>query len=62
MGVVGFTKTLALEGAKNGIKVNCIAPVAGTAMTETVMPNEALEKLKPEYVSALVTFLTHEFC
>jgi len=62
MGVLGFTKTLALEGRKKNIRVNAIAPVAGTAMTETVMPQEAVDKLSPEYVSALVTYLAHEWC
>ena len=36
--IIGFTRTLAIEGARNGIKANCIAPRAGTAMTMTVWP------------------------
>ena len=61
MGVIGFTKTLAKEGFHNKVKVNAIAPVASTQMLETVMSKEVLDKLKPEYVSALVAYLCHEW-
>ena len=50
LGILGFTFALAREGEKRNIKVNCIAPVAASRMTATVMPEEVLEKLKPEYV------------
>jgi multifunctional beta-oxidation protein len=46
MGLVAFTKTLAREGAKYGIQSICIAPVAASAMTETIMPPEMLANLK----------------
>lgn len=62
MGIIGFSKTLALEGKKHGINVNAIAPVAGTSMLETVLPKEAIEKLNPDFVAALVTYLCHESC
>jgi len=42
--------------------VNTIAPLAGTRMTETVMPKELVEALKPEYVAPLVAYLVHESC
>jgi NAD(P)-dependent dehydrogenase (short-subunit alcohol dehydrogenase family) len=51
MALVGLMQTLALEGAKNNIRVNCLAPTARTAMTESIMPPEALELLDPERVS-----------
>ncbi|KAI9352996.1 hypothetical protein DFJ73DRAFT_658898 [Zopfochytrium polystomum] len=59
-GVCAFSNTLALEGAKNNIIVNTIAPNAGTRMTATVMPPEMVEALKPDYIAPLVGFLSHE--
>jgi NAD(P)-dependent dehydrogenase (short-subunit alcohol dehydrogenase family) len=62
MGIVGLTKTLGHEGAKYNIRCNVIAPVAKSRMTETIMPPEVLEKLKPEFVSPLVAYLCSEQC
>ncbi|KAG8731840.1 hypothetical protein FRC11_002021, partial [Ceratobasidium sp. 423] len=59
MGLVAYTRTLALEGAKYGIKASCIAPMAASKMTETIMPPEMLAGLKPEFVAPLVLALTH---
>ncbi|KAK7454640.1 hypothetical protein VKT23_011393 [Stygiomarasmius scandens] len=59
MGLVAFTKTLAFEGAKYGIKATVIAPMAASAMTETIMPPEMLANLKPEFVAPFVASVCH---
>jgi (3R)-3-hydroxyacyl-CoA dehydrogenase / 3a,7a,12a-trihydroxy-5b-cholest-24-enoyl-CoA hydratase / enoyl-CoA hydratase 2 len=61
-GLFGFASTLALEGARRNVHVNTIAPVAGSRMTETVLPRELVDALRPEYVSPLVAWLCHESC
>jgi len=61
MGLVGFTRVLAVEGAKYNIKANAIAPLALTRMTESIM-GALGEKLDPGLISPLVTYLAHEDC
>jgi hypothetical protein len=51
MALVGLMQTLALEGEKYGIKVNCIAPTAATAMTGALLAPNVLQRLSPELVS-----------
>jgi len=58
--MVGFTETLAKEGGKYNILSNVIAPIAASRMTQTVMPEEVLKNLKPEWVVPLVAVLVHE--
>ncbi len=50
MALVGLMQTLALEGAKNDIRVNCLAPTAATRMTEGLLPQAVLDALEPQAV------------
>jgi NAD(P)-dependent dehydrogenase (short-subunit alcohol dehydrogenase family) len=60
MALVGLMQTLAIEGAKDGIRVNCLAPTAATRMTAGLMPAEVLERLSPAAVSPAVLLLASE--
>lgn len=60
LGLVGFMNTLKIEGAKNNIHTNAIAPVAITRMTEGIIPEAAHEQLGPEHVTPAVVYLCTE--
>ncbi|MCB2189380.1 MAG: SDR family NAD(P)-dependent oxidoreductase [Deltaproteobacteria bacterium] len=62
LGLVGFLHTLKLEGESAGVLVNAVAPLAGTRLTEDVLPPELYDKLKPEFVTPLVLYLASEQC
>jgi len=62
MALVGLMNTVRLEGQKYNIKVNTIAPVAASRLTEDVMPPDLFEKLKPDYVAGIVVYLCSEVC
>ena len=57
MALVGLMQTLALEGEKHGIRVNCLAPTAATRMTEGLLPEAALAQLRPEAVTPALLHL-----
>ncbi|HEY6132306.1 MAG TPA: SDR family NAD(P)-dependent oxidoreductase [Halioglobus sp.] len=60
MGVVGMMNTLSQEGAKYNIRINALAPTAGTRMTEGLIPAEAFDLLTPETVTPAVLYLVSE--
>jgi len=60
LGVVGIMNTLKIEGAKYDIRVNALCPIAGTRMTEGLMPDAMFDQLKPEYVTPGVMNLVKE--
>jgi NAD(P)-dependent dehydrogenase (short-subunit alcohol dehydrogenase family) len=60
MALVGLMQTLALEGARYGVHVNCLAPTAATRMTEGVLPEPALAQLSAERVSPALLALVGE--
>ncbi len=60
LGQVGFMNSLKIEGAKNNIYTNTIAPVAATRMTEGLIPEGSQAALGPELVTPAVIFLCSE--
>jgi NAD(P)-dependent dehydrogenase (short-subunit alcohol dehydrogenase family) len=60
MGLVGLMQTLALEGSRYGIRVNCLAPSAATQMTDPLFAPEDLLLLDPKRVSPAVAALASE--
>lgn len=59
-GIMGFTKSCALEGARKNVLSNCICPLAQSRMTETVLPKDMLDFLKPGAIVPVVLFMCHE--
>jgi NAD(P)-dependent dehydrogenase (short-subunit alcohol dehydrogenase family) len=57
-GLMGLTRVLSIEGERNNVRVNAIAPIAHTRMTETQIPDEMV----PELISPLVAYLCHPSC
>jgi NAD(P)-dependent dehydrogenase (short-subunit alcohol dehydrogenase family) len=62
MGVVGFANVLKLEGAKYNVKTNVLAPIAGTRLTEDVVPPEIFRKMRVDFVTPAVLYMCSEQC
>ena len=60
MALVGLMQTLSIEGARDGIRVNCLAPTAATRMTEGLLPQPVLERLQPGAVTPGLLFLVSD--
>jgi NAD(P)-dependent dehydrogenase (short-subunit alcohol dehydrogenase family) len=60
--MLGLMNVLKQEGQKYNVMVNTIAPVAGTRLTQTVMPQEMVDRLKPDYVVPAVVYLVSKDC
>jgi NAD(P)-dependent dehydrogenase (short-subunit alcohol dehydrogenase family) len=61
LGLVGLMNTLKIEGQKADIRVNTVAPVAATRMTEGLgIPEEVMKQLKPELITPAVLFLASQ--
>ena len=57
-GLMGLTRVLSIEGARNNVMANAIAPIARTRMTE----GQIDESMAPELISPLVAYLCHASC
>jgi len=62
LGLVGLMNTIKIEGAKYNIKVNTIAPMAVSRLTDDLMPPEMAQRMQPDYVSGMVLYLCSENC
>ena len=62
MGLIGLMNSLKLEGEKYDIKVNAIAPIAATRLTEDILPPDLAQRMKPELIAPIVLVLCSEKC
>jgi NAD(P)-dependent dehydrogenase (short-subunit alcohol dehydrogenase family) len=59
-GIYGLTRTAAIELQKHGIRVNAVAPIARTRMTEDLPMFQSIETLTPEHVAPVHLFLASD--
>jgi NAD(P)-dependent dehydrogenase (short-subunit alcohol dehydrogenase family) len=59
-GLIGLMNTLKIEGMRNNILVNAVAPMAATRMTEATMTPEVVSRFRPEYPAAVVAYMCSE--
>ena len=59
-GLIGLMNVLHLEGAKNNIRINTLAPTAATNMTAGLVPPQMFELMAPESVTPAVLYLVSE--
>lgn len=62
MALIGFMNTLKIEGGKYNIKVNAVAPIAASRLTQDILPEDLFKKMKPEFVAPLTLFLCSDEC
>ncbi len=62
LGIVGLMNSLKIEGEKYNIKINTVAPLATTRLTQDILPQDLLDQLKPDFVAPLVLYLCSERC
>ena len=62
LALVGLMNTLKIEGAKYNIKINTVAPLAASRLTEDIMPPDLFAKMKPEFVAPMVLYLASDKC
>lgn len=60
MAVIGLMNVLHIEGAKNNIRINTLAPGAATRMTEELLPPPVIALMKPELVTPGLLYLVSE--
>jgi NAD(P)-dependent dehydrogenase (short-subunit alcohol dehydrogenase family) len=54
---MGLSQSFARAGASHDISLNTIAPAAGTAMSRSVMTEEMVQAMKPEWSAPFVVVL-----
>ncbi|MFB7718292.1 MULTISPECIES: SDR family oxidoreductase [unclassified Nocardia] len=62
LGLVGLVNTLSIEGGRNNILANAVAPLAATRMTADIAPKEMLDQLPPAHVAGVVGYLMSDEC